>query len=68
MDLNLNQQSLEHCLKQINNIGSTTYVNICDGTTHTVPWGSLGWIVAAFAIVLIITMVVIFFKSDDIDL
>lgn len=44
MDINLEQQSLEMCLKQINNIGSTTYQNICTGESTTVLWGNSNWI------------------------
>lgn len=29
--------------KPIPNFGSTTYVNISDGTVRVVPWGSLVW-------------------------
>lgn len=29
--------------KRVNNIGSTTYVNVTDGTSQTVPWGVLDW-------------------------
>lgn len=31
------------CVQSTNNIGSTTYQNICDNTTHVVPWGSADW-------------------------
>ena len=44
MDINLEQQSLEMCLKQINNIGSTTYQNIFTGESTTVLWGNSNWI------------------------
>ena len=30
--------------KEISNIGSTTFVNVTDGTERTVPWGHLQWV------------------------
>jgi hypothetical protein len=32
------------CLKNINNIGSTTYQNVCNGTYSTVPWGAMDYV------------------------
>jgi hypothetical protein len=31
------------CLVQAYNIGSTVVHNICDGTSRTIPYGSLDW-------------------------
>lgn len=30
--------------KRVNNIGSTTYVNVTDGSRQTVPWGTVDWL------------------------
>ena len=35
---------IPNCLKEIANIGSTTYQNVCDGTSVVVPWGTLNWV------------------------
>lgn len=29
--------------KRVDNIGSTTYINVTDGTQQTVPWGSMDY-------------------------
>lgn len=39
-----NIQITKDCIQSINNIGSTTYQNICNGNINTVPWGSMDWI------------------------
>lgn len=44
MNINLDQRTLDMCLKEINNIGSTTYQNICTGQSTVVPWGVGNWI------------------------
>lgn len=44
MNLNIDSKTLEACLKTINNVGSTTYQNICTGEATVVPWGVLDWI------------------------
>ncbi len=49
--------------KEISNIGSTTFVNVSDGTERTVPWGHLQWfsLVSAVAFPLVaVTWVIIF--------
>lgn len=38
--LNLNDTTF---YKRVNNVGSTTYVNVADGTRQTVPWGVVDW-------------------------
>lgn len=35
--------ALSECIQTVSNFGSTTYANICDGSSHTVPWGALDW-------------------------
>lgn len=42
-NIDLNNKTLD-CLKAINNIGSTTYKNVCSGAVSTVPWGSNDWL------------------------
>lgn len=43
MDTTVNLNAAE-CIKRINDIGSTTYTNICNGTTQTLNWGVGDWI------------------------
>lgn len=31
------------CFQKSSSIGYQTVYNICDGTQHTVPWGSADW-------------------------
>lgn len=40
-DLNAN---INQCIKAIEYIGHTTYLNICNGKSYDVPWGT-AWIV-----------------------
>lgn len=37
-------QNYSECLKAINNLGSTTYQNVCNGTETVVPWGVMDWV------------------------
>ncbi len=46
LNFNFNQ-----CVKSINNIGSTTYQNICNNASQTVQWGTFDWILLALAVV-----------------
>lgn len=39
MDINLQQQ----CIKEASNFGNTVYMNVCNGSSSIVPWGSLDW-------------------------
>jgi hypothetical protein len=32
------------CIQSASSIGHTTYINICNGVTHIVQWGSLDWL------------------------
>lgn len=53
MNIDLNQ-----CVKTVVNIGSTTFVNICDSTEVTVTWGYGDWVVAAVLGSLVLTLAV----------
>lgn len=55
MNVNLNQdvQTLDACLKSINNFGSTTYQNICTGEMSVVAWGGMDWVLGGFLIVVL---------------
>lgn len=48
MNLNIDAQTLEQCLKSINNIGNTVYHNICTGEIYSIPWGGEAWFGALF--------------------
>lgn len=65
-----NIQITKDCIQSINNIGSTIYENICNGTLHTVPWGTTDWvlgsiffIVLGLAIFALVSMVVIMIRD-----
>lgn len=66
IDLTVDQQTLDMCVKSITNFGSTTYQNICTGQTVTVPFGALDWIgvilVCGGGFVLIVFLGVVLFK------
>ena len=47
------QIDLNQCYKTINNIGSTSYQNICDGSVETVAWGTGDWLSNGMGILLI---------------
>lgn len=57
VDLNIDQKTLEACLKSINNIGGTVYQNICTGQEKFVPWGSADWLGVIFITGLVITLI-----------
>ena len=44
MNLNIDAQTLEQCLKTITRFGENVYQNICDGSTNIVPWGGVDWL------------------------
>jgi len=56
LNLNIDQKTLEMCLKTIDNIGSTTYQNICTGQSTVVQWGSAQW-GTLFGVIIMITTV-----------
>lgn len=60
MNINLNQdiQTLDACLKSINNLGSTTYQNICTGEVSQVMWGGMDWAVGGLWIMLSMLLIV----------
>jgi hypothetical protein len=58
IEANLNNAD---CIKQFSNVGSTTYVNICNSAQHIVPWGSGDWL--AFTIITIIALIFLTFFS-----
>ena len=59
MNVNLNQdvQTLDACLKSINNFGSTTYQNICTGEMSVVAWGGFDWILGGFLVVMFVLLI-----------
>lgn len=32
------------CIRSTTKFGETIYLNICNGQTHTVPWGGADWL------------------------
>jgi len=57
MYLNINEAE---CIQSINNFGSTTYKNICNGELQTVPWGSMDWFLVIICFIGLILMVSLF--------
>lgn len=55
-ELNFNYNQ---CVKEINNIGSTTYQNICNGTLTTVPWGTANYLSSFFMGLIVLVVVVL---------
>lgn len=53
--INLNQVE---CVKSITNLGSTTYKNICDGSSATVGWGIFEWVIIGVLVALILVMII----------
>jgi len=45
MDTNIGIQATTECMKEINQIGHTIWVNICTNTKVDVPWGVMDWLV-----------------------
>lgn len=39
-----NIQITKDCVHSVSNIGSTTFQNICNGTSDVVIWGALDWL------------------------
>lgn len=56
MDINANINSAK-CIVEQSNIGSTTYVNICNGTHQAVAWGSADWFALCFGLSIIVAFV-----------
>lgn len=57
MDLNVNSAE---CIKGISNIGSTTYQNICNGTSSVVNWGIGDWIMIGSVVLFLVAMAAFF--------
>lgn len=66
MNINLDQKTLDMCLKPINNIGSTTYRNICTNTSEVIPWGladTFGyWVLITLGILFCLIFIGMFIK------
>ena len=56
-NINLNTAQ---CIKETSNFGSNIYYNICDGSNHLVPWGTLDWVMPILGITLIGTAILAF--------
>ena len=57
LNLNIDSKTLDACLKSINQIGGTTYQNICTGQSAYVGWGSVDW----FGALLILSFIILLF-------
>lgn len=44
------------CIKSVSNFGSTTYMNICTGTSSVVPWGAMDIAAPVIAVLVAITV------------
>jgi len=56
-DINANINSAE-CMVQKTNLGSSTFVNICNGNEIIVPWAFGDWLVASILGVFITALVI----------
>lgn len=56
-DINL---ATKQCLKDISYFGETVYQNICDGTSTTVPWGSIDYVMFGIVILMVLIFTTIF--------
>lgn len=45
--INFNHNAAE-CIKSTSKIGETIYMNICNGSISSVPWGGADWIIFIF--------------------
>lgn len=57
-----NIQITKDCIQTIANIGSNTYVNICNGTQNVVQWGTFDWILTDVMFLLFVILLGIFLK------
>lgn len=66
LNINVDAKTLDMCIKQISNWGSTTYQNICTGSTVIVPAGTFDWTVTillmAGGIVILLILSTMVFK------
>ena len=62
LNLNIDSQNLDQCLKEICNFGGTTYQNICTGQSNYVQWGSVDWLGGIILVALGICFVVMVFS------
>lgn len=62
-DINFNSSE---CLKSYDLIGTTEYVNLCNGEINTIPWGVEGWLMFVIIILIILFLlgVVVAFVKD----
>ena len=59
--MNIDGSLTTECVKSINQIGYTTYQNICDGTMYNVQWGVGDWLgggIIAFILALVILLII----------
>lgn len=72
-ELNIDQTSrtFSECLKEVNNLGYTTYHNICDGAESVIVWGSGDWVVfsllfagAVFILILLASFIWMVLKDN----
>jgi len=52
VNLNLDSQTLEQCLKTVSNFGNSKLINICNGQINIIPWGTVDWLVAIILIII----------------
>ena len=50
-DINFNSSE---CLKSYNLLGTTEYVNLCNGEINTIPWGVEGWLMFVITILIVL--------------
>ena len=58
-DVNANLNSTQ-CLKETMNFGETIVRNICNGSTHAIPWGTMDYVVTIMAVLFFSTILLMF--------
>lgn len=53
-----NIQITKDCIQSINNIGSTTYQNICNGSSSVVGWGSGDWVLSILVGIILLVVII----------
>ena len=60
--INLNSQTVD-CVKNIENVGSTIYMNICNGNHVVVPWGVMDWLGIGCLVIALVAIVTVIIKA-----
>jgi ABC-type multidrug transport system permease subunit len=51
------------CIKEQNNIGETTYYNICNNETYKIIWGSDTWVGVIMLFIIFVLVIIALIKG-----